>query len=240
MPRQRGARRQSIVVTSTVHAEYVALAESARENAYLRTLLCDLRCPAPHATTLHGDNEGALTLVTKPAFHQRTKHIEVRWHYIREAQDNGDVSVQAIRSTHQVADILTKSLPAATHEQHRRALGLLRIAEVQAGDQGEQRVSNSGHSGTRRDVTHPSTLGHNPGPSQPKASISGPRLTGPKAGPSQDRVTRRRHGGHSRAGGAGRDGGLEDEDGSAMVSVGGTEGKYGDGSSSSTHQERAW
>ncbi|KAE8182262.1 hypothetical protein CF336_g8611 [Tilletia laevis] len=83
-----GARRQDIVATSTVHAEYVAMAESARENAYLRTLLSDLHHPVPGPTTLHGDNEGALTLVTKPAFHQRTKHIEVRWHYIREAQES--------------------------------------------------------------------------------------------------------------------------------------------------------
>ncbi|CAD6959509.1 unnamed protein product, partial [Tilletia caries] len=57
-----GARRQDIVATSTVHAEYVAMAESARENAYLRTLLSDLHHPVPGPTTLHGDNEGALTL----------------------------------------------------------------------------------------------------------------------------------------------------------------------------------
>ncbi|KAE8219279.1 hypothetical protein CF326_g8990 [Tilletia indica] len=167
-----GARRQDIVATSTVHAEYVAMAEAARENAYLRTLLNDFRQPCPHPTPLHGDNEGTLTLAKKPAFHQRTKHIEIRWHYIREAQEQGDVSVQSIRSAYHQADILTKSLPGPTHERLRRALGLLRVDEL---DEGEQGISDKrDEARTRRDATHPSnTHAH----TRPKSPI--PLRTGP-------------------------------------------------------------
>ncbi|KAE8261460.1 hypothetical protein A4X09_0g7660, partial [Tilletia walkeri] len=194
-----GARRQDIVATSTVHAEYVAMSEAARENAYLRTLLNDMRQPCLQPTALHGDNEGALTLVKKPAFHQRTKHIEIRWHYIREAQEQGDVSVQPIRSAYQQADILTKSLPRHTHERHQRSLGLLQLKDVK--DEGEQRISH-GYSGpgTRRDGNTHTTPHHRqlPAPHLPEASISGPEKTERHHGPR--RAENIRHGGHSRAG----------------------------------------
>ncbi|KAE8219272.1 hypothetical protein CF326_g8991 [Tilletia indica] len=208
-----GARRQDIVATSTVHAEYVAMSEAARENAYLRTLLNDMRQPCLQPTALHGDNEGALTLVKKPAFHQRTKHIEIRWHYIREAQEQGDISVQPIRSAYQQADILTKSLPRHTHERHQRSLGLLQLKDVK--DEGEQRISHGyGGAGTRRDGNTHTTPHHRqlPAPHLPEASISGPEKTERHHGPR--RAENIRHGGHSRAGtrrgGDGQD--LEDEE----------------------------
>ena len=79
------SKKQSIVAQSTVEAKYVALAEDVRKLVWLLKLIARLQLPATSLTPiLYGDSQGALTIAQYAKFHQGTKHIDVRWHLIRD------------------------------------------------------------------------------------------------------------------------------------------------------------
>ena len=118
------SRRQATVSTSTVEAEYVAVAEAAKEAVWLRNLLGELGLEQRGPTPLHCDNQGSIRLAGQPTTHSRTKHIDIKHHLIRELVDTGKIGLLYISSAEQKADILTKSLPAAAHTRHVNALGL--------------------------------------------------------------------------------------------------------------------
>jgi hypothetical protein len=77
-----------------VEAEYIATAEAAREAIWLRNLLRELGFKSLTTTTLHVDNQGALRLAMNPSTHQRTKHIDIKHHLIRDC-DVGSESAEA-------------------------------------------------------------------------------------------------------------------------------------------------
>ncbi|KMQ84639.1 retrovirus-related pol polyprotein from transposon tnt 1-94 [Lasius niger] len=79
------AQKQRTVALSSTEAEYMALAETAKEAAYLRTLLRELGDSGFSEITVFCDNRGAQILTENPAFHVRTKHIDIRHHYVRQA-----------------------------------------------------------------------------------------------------------------------------------------------------------
>ena len=70
------------------------------------------------------DNQGALALVHNPITHQRTKHIDVAYHFSRERAECGDVTIRYIATRDQVADSMTKVLPREPFERHRASLGV--------------------------------------------------------------------------------------------------------------------
>jgi len=128
------------VADSTTVAEYKALTQGAKEAIWLRQLCGELRqgtdpIPLRGSTsaakeaskpmTLHCDNQSALKLAHNPILHQRTKHVKVAWHFIREAIKDGDVKVEFVRTALQDADILTKALDGAKHKNNRFRLGLV-------------------------------------------------------------------------------------------------------------------
>ena len=126
------AKQQSLVTRSTHDAEYVGLANAAYEANWLRKVLHALD-PHDHQEMrrigLLGDNQSAITTAHAPldsTSSSRSKHIDVRFHIIREAIHNNAVSLTYIRTSDMVADALTKSLPtrAPAFEKHRSALGL--------------------------------------------------------------------------------------------------------------------
>ncbi|XP_071637520.1 uncharacterized protein [Temnothorax longispinosus] len=101
------SRRQKMVTLSTTKAEYVAASSAAKEAVWLRHLLCEIGHRCENATTLIVDNQSAIKLAKNPEFHERTKHIDVRCHHIREMIENGEIKVVYIPSEMQKADILT-------------------------------------------------------------------------------------------------------------------------------------
>jgi len=109
---------QSIVALSTCESEYIALAECAREISYLRTVVAFLRREDPNPTEVFEDNQGTIQLVENPVHHKRSKHIEVRWHYIRLAQQTGIVKVSKVHTDLNCADIFTKPTPVAVFQRH--------------------------------------------------------------------------------------------------------------------------
>ena len=118
------SRRQATVASSTVEAEYIAVAEAAREAVWLRGLLEEIDCKITSATVLHCDNQGSIRLAFNPATHQRTKHIDIKHHMIRELIEKSVVSLVYIPTASQQADILTKGLGGPRHSENSIDLGL--------------------------------------------------------------------------------------------------------------------
>ena len=118
------SRKQKTVAQSSCNAEYMAVSEAAREGTWLIALLDALDLPQTHAIPLLCDNQATLVLAEDPSFHARAKHINVKWHYIRECTENGSIAVSYVPSRDNVADILTKALPAPQFTRLRSFLGL--------------------------------------------------------------------------------------------------------------------
>jgi hypothetical protein len=118
------SRKQDIVTTSTTEAEYVALANATKETLWLRALVAELGFKQGRPSLLMADNQGAIVLSEDQSNHARTKHIDVRYHFVRERTANGDILVKYVRSCDNVADIFTKPLPPASFTLLRRRLGV--------------------------------------------------------------------------------------------------------------------
>jgi hypothetical protein len=119
-----GARKQEIVALSTTEAEYVAATHAAKEGLWLRRLIGEVFRPLATPTSLHCDNQSAIALTKDGPFHARTKHIDIRYHFIRFVIENGFIKLIYCPTNDMVADTLTKALPSAKAKHFAAALGL--------------------------------------------------------------------------------------------------------------------
>jgi hypothetical protein len=126
------SKRQATVAVSSTEAEYMAAAFAAKELIWLRQLLLELerqfidpdeRNDLP-ATILYGDNTGSNSLTRNPEHHQRTKHIDVIYHFIRERVESNEIDVIYIPTEEMTADLLTKALPYVNHQRHVQHMSL--------------------------------------------------------------------------------------------------------------------
>lgn len=118
------SRKQDIVAQSTAEAEYVAAASTANQAIWLRKILFDLQQPEEEPTTIFVDNKSAISIAENPVQHGRTKHINVKFHALREAEKNGEIKLVHCTSNLQQADIFTKALPRAKLEFMKSLLGV--------------------------------------------------------------------------------------------------------------------
>ena len=103
-------KRQKTVSLSSAEAEYKAMAGTCCELTWLQYLFADLHMPISRLAVLHCDNQAALRIAANPVFHERTRHIEMVCHFIRDKILNGSVSTRYVGSLQQLADIFTKAL----------------------------------------------------------------------------------------------------------------------------------
>ncbi|CAN0431703.1 unnamed protein product [Pylaiella littoralis] len=114
---------QPIVSNSSAESEYIAAGEGVREASFVRHVLSFIS-PETSGSTIKvlEDNEGAMALIQNPLSSGRSKHIDVRFHFIRELFRSGVVSVEHVRTEEQHPDILTKALSRDLFRYHRKAL----------------------------------------------------------------------------------------------------------------------
>ncbi|XP_069361062.1 uncharacterized protein [Maniola hyperantus] len=104
------SQKQKTIALSTAEAEYVSLSEAAKEAVFLRRFMAELTRKPCEAITLYTDSQSAMAIAQNPVHHQRTKHIDVRYQFIREAIENGEISLIYKETSRMVADVLTKGL----------------------------------------------------------------------------------------------------------------------------------
>ena len=117
-------KKQISVALSTTEAEYYALGIACQEAVWLRQLCQEIFLPLNTLIHVLSDNTGAISLSDNPVFHNRSKHINIRWHFVRDLIHSKVVCSSHIPGVENGADILTKALNHFEHEQCVQLLGL--------------------------------------------------------------------------------------------------------------------
>ena len=121
------SKKQHVVALSSTEAEYIVQTHVAKEALWLHSFLRELRSAPDDPLILNCDNQGAIALAKDNKFHARTKHIDVCYHFIHEAVEDGKVVVQYIPTRDNISDIFTKLLAKA---KFRELAELLRLCMI--------------------------------------------------------------------------------------------------------------
>lgn len=109
-------KKQSTVALSSTEAEYITTACATWEATWIQTFLSEIGYPLGKPILLYTDNQVTIKLIHNPVAHDQTKHINVKYHFIHDAQAQGIIKVEYCLTKQQVADVLTKPL---SHEKHK-------------------------------------------------------------------------------------------------------------------------
>ena len=119
------SKKQTTVALSSTEAEYMAVTHVIQEGLWLKSLFTELSLPFQIPIKVFLDNTGAIALSTAAKFHQRTKHIDIQYHFIWEHVDIGTFRLIWLPTYKNIADILTKPLPRPVFSKLSAALGLV-------------------------------------------------------------------------------------------------------------------
>ena len=103
-------------------SEYVAASIGTQEAVWLRALLADLKFIQDAPTVIEEDNKGAIALSKYPKFHGRTKHVDIRYHFIRDKVESEEILLKYCPTNNMVANVLTKALSKNSFERFRTML----------------------------------------------------------------------------------------------------------------------
>ncbi|KAG7534720.1 GAG-pre-integrase domain [Arabidopsis thaliana x Arabidopsis arenosa] len=123
------SKKQSVVALSTTEAEYIAAAACVCQCVWLRRVLEKVGFAEDEETVIMCDNSSAIQLSKHPVFHGKSKHIDVRFHYLRELVNDGVVKLCHCPTEDQIADIFTKPLKLEQFLKLRKMLGVIDLSE---------------------------------------------------------------------------------------------------------------
>jgi hypothetical protein len=105
------SKKQAIVTLSTMEAEYIAVTHAAKEALWIRMFLGEITRPLEKATTIHLDNVSAISITKNDEYHPRTKHINIRYHFIRHTVQEKLLHIDYVPTEDMAVDMFTKGLP---------------------------------------------------------------------------------------------------------------------------------
>ncbi|KAK4389380.1 Retrovirus-related Pol polyprotein from transposon TNT 1-94 [Sesamum angolense] len=111
------SKKQATVAQSSAEAEYIAAAATSNQAIWLRRILEDMGEKQEEPTTIYCDNKSAIAITKNPVQHSRTKHIDIKYHSLREATTRGEIELKYCSTEEQLADIFTKALPRNKFER---------------------------------------------------------------------------------------------------------------------------
>ena len=127
------AKKQPTVALSTMEAEYMALCRAAKEAISLQRLFADIQGTEISTIIIYVDNQAAISHAKDPTDHARTKHIDIKYHFTREAFAKGMIDIEYISTEDMIADVLTKALPRIKHQKCIKAMGMGKVSEGEEG-----------------------------------------------------------------------------------------------------------
>lgn len=119
-----GSKRQPIIALSSTEAEYIALSSSVKEVFWLKQLAEEIDNELGKTAKVFCDNQGALKLAETEAFRPRTKHIDIRYHHIRELIEQKVIEIHYLPTEVMIADSLTKEVNSEKHKSCANDMGL--------------------------------------------------------------------------------------------------------------------
>ena len=119
------SRSPSVVVLSTAEAEYIPLCNEATEAIWLRQLFRDLAFTQNKLTIIYEDNQSSIATANNGKFQSRTKHINIKFHFVKDLVARNLLDTVYSESEHMKADVLTISLPQNKFESLRNLLGIV-------------------------------------------------------------------------------------------------------------------
>ena len=120
------SKKQSAITLSSTEAKYIAGTHAAKEAVWLGRLFAGLQQPSSFPIPLHIDNQSTIAIAKNPEFHNRTKHINIHYHFLRHKVESGDITLDYMPTNDQPADVLTKGLAREKHEKFSKEMGLCR------------------------------------------------------------------------------------------------------------------
>ena len=123
------SKKQAIVTLSSCEAEYVAASSAVCQGIWLRNVLKYLGFQQENPTEVYIDNRSAIALAKNPVYHDRSKHIDTRFHFIREHVKNQEVELVSCRTYDQIADIFTKPLKHDVFTRLKTMLGMMKSGD---------------------------------------------------------------------------------------------------------------
>jgi transposase InsO family protein len=125
------SKKQHTVALSSVEAEYMASTQATKEALWWRTFLIELGMPKTITTIIHSDSQGSIALSKNPEHHARSKHIDIRHHFVREQVAAGTVALQYVPTHDMIADVLTKPLSKLQHTRLVHTMGVHSVQLLQ-------------------------------------------------------------------------------------------------------------
>ena len=126
-------KKQTSISLSTAEAEYIAAASCCTQVLWMKKILQDLQVQFSEPIPIFCDNTSAISISKNPIMHSKTKHIPIKYHFVREQVAEKNIKLEYVCTKEQIVDIFTKPLPREAFEYIRKKLGILPSAHYITG-----------------------------------------------------------------------------------------------------------
>lgn len=124
VPIQWTSRKQNCVALSSAEAEFISAGSTVQEILWIVKILEDLDLPQQYPITIYEDNQSTIKMIESAKYTPRTKHIDIRYHLIKDLREKGTVNIEYCPTKLMIADVFTKPVPKPQFLKHRDSLQL--------------------------------------------------------------------------------------------------------------------